>query len=313
MKASMTLVTAMIAFAVTTATPEATAAACGDYVTSDIQLTANLLDCPGIALQVSGQSDLVIDLNGFRVASAASSEASIAIRDSRNVRLVGGSVGGVNTGVAVSGSNHIYLEDLDIYGTDTGVYLWSVQESEISFSRFTSNRQPIAIDDVGVANRNAVTANDFSDNRGGVLIRMSNSNRVEGNTFRRNTGAVAIASSSGNVIERNGMFDGNHAVSISAREPGGGGSHSNQIRGNKMYDNLYGLIIRTPKTDRNWSKYNEVTKNAFRGGSSGVEILGPRAYRTEISENGFYDIDGSAITDQGTRSIVQLNHCSGGC
>lgn len=304
---------ALVTFALTLVAPQVDAAACGDLVESDVRLTADLVNCPGPALEVLGQSDLVIDLNGFRVASAAGVEATIRIHDSRNIRLIGGTIGGEQTGVAVNRSNQVYLEDLDVEGTDLGVYLWSVHDSEISFSRFTNNRMPIVIHDEGLANRNAVISNHFNDNSGGVLINGSHRNRVEGNSFRRNTGAVSIASSSGNLVERNGMFDGNQAVSISGREPSGDGSNSNQIRGNKMYDNLYGVIIRAPKSDRNLSKYNEITKNAFRGGSSGLEILGPRAYRTEVSENGFYDIAGPAITDQGTRTIIQFNNCSGGC
>lgn len=302
----------LFAFALTMAVPYASAA-CGDYVTSDIQLTADLVDCPGIALQVSGQSDIVIDLNGFRVSSLASAEASIAIRESHHVRLVGGSVGGANTGVAISNSNHIHLEDLNIEGTDNGVYLWSVHDSDISFSQFTNNRLSIAIDDMGLANRVAVTFNHFDDNAGGVLIRRSNNNQVAGNTFRRTDGAVTLASSSGNQIENNGMFDSNIGVVISGLEPNAEGSHSNQIRGNKLYGNSTGLLIQAPKSNRNWNKYNEITKNAFRGGAAGIVINGPKAYRTEISENGFYGIDGEAIKDRGTRTVIQFNNCSGGC
>ncbi len=309
----MKTLAALVTFALTLVAPHVNAAACGDLVESDIRLTADLVNCPGPALEVRWQSDLVIDLNGFRVASAAGVEATIRIHNSRNIHLIGGTVGGDRTGVTVTGSNQVHLEDLDVEGTDLGVYLWSVHDSDISFSRFTNNRMPIVIDDEGLDNGNAVTSNHFNDNRGGVLIKGSHRNRVEGNSFRRTTGAVSIAGASGNLVERNGMFDGNHAVSISGREPSGDGSHSNQIRGNKMYDNLYGVIIRAPKSDRSLSKYNEITKNAFRGGSSGVEVLGPKAYGTQISENGFYAIDGSAITDQGTRTIIQFNHCSGGC
>ncbi|MFK7915776.1 MAG: nitrous oxide reductase family maturation protein NosD [Pseudomonadales bacterium] len=293
------------------ASPVALGLSCGETLTRDTTLTEDLTDCPDTGLLVTGGTGMVIDLNGHTISGAkGNNSAGVMIVESKGVKVIGGTITGFSSGVAVNDSRYVTVENLDLDNLGEGVYLLKARSSKVIHSRFKSNFTGVAMDSEGTASGNEVLNNDFIGNSSAVLLRQSNDNRVSHNTFRNNTGAIGLTSSSANEVVGNGIYDNVNGISISQEDAAAAGANSNLIQGNKLYNNNLGLILYVPPGHANYNKYNHIERNAFRGGVTGVDIGGLRNYRTIVRGNSFYAMTDRAVDDRGTRTELSANSCS---
>jgi hypothetical protein len=94
------------------------ALACGQLVTTDVTLTADLLGCPGDGLIV-GASDVTVDLNGHSI-TGSDAGAGVLIGSAKNVSVINGSIRGFEFGIRLF-AGPTRIEGLTISSNDTGV------------------------------------------------------------------------------------------------------------------------------------------------------------------------------------------------
>lgn len=240
--------------------------ACGDVVTSDVVLDANVGPCPDGGI-VIGADHVTLDLNGHRVfgTEAPGDGAGILVQGRTGVTVTNGTVSLFDAGVAILGGSGNRV---------TGIG---------------------AISNVGSGDT------DFGD---GIAIGSSSGNTVSGNRVVANGPFSGIgvfgAASTGNVIEGNAIV-GNDAVDVTDAHHGdpSGTQQTDGIRlepltsGNTVTENvvrgsgLDGIAVFFRSTD-NVVRGNDVRGNGFHDKThrkgSGI-ILFNRADRNRIEAN----------------------------
>src|SRR5688572_14718159 len=95
---------------------------CGDVVTEDVVLNADLLECPGDGLVVAGD-DVTVDLNHHRV-DGTGTGAGVRIM-AREVTLRHGAITDFGAGVQVhsEGPEDAWLADLNVSFSNRGIVL----------------------------------------------------------------------------------------------------------------------------------------------------------------------------------------------
>lgn len=268
------------------------APACGETITEDMTLDADLT-CDGGTALVIGADGITLDLAGHTVSSAcdaADCSDSIGI-DNRGgydgLRVNDGGVNAVGTAVAIAGATRNRLDGLTIEGGgyqrsySHAISLVDTSESQIVHTATNGGDPSILL--------HRSTENRIIDNRieGGIAIRAgdaihleahSNDNEVRNNTWgtssftalliersRRNAvagnvddgfvGAVVLDHANANVLVHNDVSGGQYAAFEL------GDSDRNRIRHNRAEN---GLEI---DGDGNRIKYNRVTPPAFASSS----------------------------------------------
>lgn len=188
----------------------AAAVACGDTITADVTLTADLTGCSGDGLIVAADG-VRIDLNGHAV-SGSGVGTGITVSGA-NVSVANGAVRGFDVGVSSSfgSGNGTRLAGLTVTANRTGV---------VAFSQSgTLDRSTIAMNTgtgVRVAGANSWTIEDsqITDNAGGGMVSLQSLfTTIARNTIARNGGNgidflfhVDVATVSDNVVARNGGY-----------------------------------------------------------------------------------------------------------
>jgi len=86
--------------------------ACGDTITTDTRLTANLVDCRGAGL-VIGADGVTLDLGGHTVdGDGAGDDVGVDVADHRRVTIANGAVREFTEGVLVVGASEITIRRL---------------------------------------------------------------------------------------------------------------------------------------------------------------------------------------------------------
>lgn len=186
------------------------AVACGDTITADLTLTANLTGCSGDGLIVAADG-VRVDLNGYVVAgSGAGTGIGVSGAD---VSVVNGYVRGFDVGVSSSfgSGNGTRLAGLTVTANRTGVVAFSqsgvIDRSTIAFNTGDGFR--------GVAARGwTIADSQISDNAGaGVVLSDALFTNITRNTIARNGGIgidfqfhVDVATVSDNVVAHNGSY-----------------------------------------------------------------------------------------------------------
>jgi Right handed beta helix region len=186
------------------------AVACGDTITADVTLTADLTACSGDGLIVAADG-VRIDLNGHAV-SGSGVGTGITVSGA-NVSVVNGAVRGFDVGVSSSfgSGNGTRLAGLTVVANRTGVVAFS-QSGVIDRSTIAFN----AGDGFHGVSARAWTIEDsqISDNAGaGMVLSEALFTNITRNTIARNGGIgidfqfhVDVAMVSDNVVARNGGY-----------------------------------------------------------------------------------------------------------
>jgi hypothetical protein len=187
-----------------------TALACGDTITTDVTLTANLTSCPGDGLIVAADG-VTVDLNGHSVrGSGAGTGITVSGAD---VSVVNGLVGGFDVGVRSSfgSGDRTRLSRLTVTGNGTGVVANS-QSGVLDQSTIALNAGAGLT--VAGANSWTIEHSQVTDNGGaGMVLFQALFTTIAGNTVSHNAGNgiefrfhVDVATVSDNLVARNGGF-----------------------------------------------------------------------------------------------------------
>jgi len=260
------LVCAVLALAASP--PAATAAGlhCGDSVTADTVLTADISECDSGLFVV--RDGVTLDLNGHTV-SGTQRGFGIAVAGRRAVTIQNGTVSGFRVEVSVSDSSDVTVRDMSLTGGHDGATFFGVARGTLTRSYFSGNDASAAFaadaTDLRIAGNTARrNGAGFSgiDVTGGTVA----GNTVNGQTFY----GLIFLNSIGVVFEEN-RFEENGGVGM-------------QIGGDASADDL-------------------VARNrAWRNGADGIEVAAPGSTLTRNTAffNGGFGIDaGAGVLDGG--------------
>ena len=219
--------------------------ACGETITADTTLTADLLGCPGDGL-VIGAGGVTLDLAGHRIGGdgvpgLAGPDRGIVAEGRTGISVVRGHVEGFDFGIVLDHTTGAVLRRLDVRGvTGRGLQLQNG------------------------SNGNLVEGNASSENgRSGIALLDSSGNLVRRNRVVDNalTGIRGVGAT-GNMVEAN-VASGNGNDGIAFAD----GSDGNRFAGNAISDSQWGVLLLG-------SSYNLVRGNRVDRVALGVAVEG---------------------------------------
>jgi parallel beta-helix repeat protein len=239
------------------AAPAAAQPACGDTLTQDTTLTADL-SCPSAAGLTIGAPGIVVDLGGHRI-----STGSVAIRNDgfdgvtiRNGMLDGGSGGALLTDAADN-----TIRDVEVDATTTGIWLRRSPGARILSSSFRSAALLVHEGSDGTLVRDSL----FTAFEGFLNINGSSDSRVVHNTFwTSRQQPIGLSDAHRNVIRHN-AFVNQLSDLMSLRN-----SNDNVISDNAFAQ--YGPYARGRAVAVTDSSRNRFRDNTFAGSPVGFAI-----------------------------------------
>ena len=195
--------------------------ACGDTITTDTTLIADLVDCPSNGL-VIGADDITLDLNGHTIDGDGAlvdpcedETCDVGVDNGAgysNVTVVGGTVKEFGFGIRVGGGDDNRLSRLTV--TDNilaGILVFESTHLRVEHNAVTRNGLDTDFSGIaafamadGVLVRNRVADNGDI----GLFAEGIDGNRIVGNTFSGNPEAGLLFEGSGNVVSRNRLIGG---------------------------------------------------------------------------------------------------------
>ncbi|MEA2156301.1 MAG: hypothetical protein QOE11_2441 [Solirubrobacteraceae bacterium] len=206
--------------------PSAPALHCGDVVTANVHLTADLVDCAGAGLVV-GADDIVIDLGGHTISGSHSGDAGID-------DFAG------HDGITVThGAVHDFATGLAFFGTRgnrvAGVTVTTVDFAGVLLVDATDNR---------------IEDNRLADVGNGVFLFRSSRTRIRRNEITDTTGAgiEVDGASADNEITRNRIertFDVGIVVAVFDDDPNAPAEFptGNKVAENQLSANSFGILL----------------------------------------------------------------------
>jgi parallel beta-helix repeat protein len=206
--------------------PRVPALHCGDVVTADVHLTADLVDCPGAGLVV-GADNILIDLGGHTISGSHSSDAGIDdFAGHDGITIIHGAVRSFATGVAFVGTR--------------GTRVAGVTVTTIDFAGV------LLVD----ATDNQIQDNQLSDVGSGVFLFRSSRTRIKRNEITDTSGAgiEVDGASADNEIARNRIvrtFDVGIVVAVFDDDPNAPPEFptGNKVADNQLRANSFGILL----------------------------------------------------------------------
>jgi parallel beta-helix repeat protein len=254
---------------------------CGDTITTDTRLTANLVNCSeGLVIGVDG---ITLNLNGHRIGGAGLDGVGIDVEGHRDVTIENGAVTGFSEGVFVLGGDDITIRRMT--STDAGhggilldggrgvtIIASLVRRSGAGIIVTRSNRV--------LVRGNRVSASAF----GGIPVFASRHVVIEANTVTRCHGDMGIGLVRGSSQNR---VVGNRVARSGAGIVAADGASHNVIAGNIVRRNEGGVILDVGTHD-NLVVANVIDRSAFEGiavvGSDGNFVARNRVTRSGLAD-----------------------------
>jgi hypothetical protein len=215
--------------------------ACGDTITTNVTLEADLTGCLGAGLIV-GADDITIDLDGHQIQSGVFNVAP-GIDNSAGhdgVRIKDGRITGFSTGVVLDGADDNVLRDIDAVSNAHGIGLSASDRNRIVGGEVKSNGYDIRLGSGIViqngSDDNRVVGVDVGSNQGDNLaIVTSTGNTVVDSTVTGSvSSAVNVYDSPGTRIANNTLTAGTIALSVLMED-----SHDSQVVDNALVRGVY--------------------------------------------------------------------------
>jgi parallel beta-helix repeat protein len=213
--------------------------ACGDTITTDTTLYADLVDCPSNGL-VIGADDITLDLNGHTIDGDGAlvdpcedETCDVGVDNGAGhskVTVVGGTVKEFGFGVLVGGADDNRLGRLTV--TDNILSGTLVFDStHLRITRSTISRNGLDSDFSGIAAfamRDGVIAHSRIAHNGdiGLYAEGIDGNRITGNRFSGNPEAGLLFDGSGNVLSGNHVIRNGDGIALAGDD--------NVVRGNHI-------------------------------------------------------------------------------
>jgi Right handed beta helix region len=295
---------------------------CGDTVTQDTTLTADLLDCPGDGL-VIGADGITVDLGGHTISGqiiSGSNLEQVGIDNSaghddvtvRNGRVEFFYHGGIH--LVGADRNRVEGVTLDLFH-DFGILLEGG-----SANRFTGNSVtrpgPVGIGVYGTprpSRDNLIAGNaTISANTANIALRFGT---VTGTVIEDNQadesqgeeqwgGSITVSSGgdrvAGTVVRRN-RLDTNFGVALFVGE----GAAGTVVERNSL-DDSFGRAI-SSEGDRTLVRANTITSNLFPGSTGFGVVIDPTAADNRVDANSMDRPGFVGVDDSGTRTVTTAN------
>ncbi|WP_344841713.1 right-handed parallel beta-helix repeat-containing protein [Kribbella ginsengisoli] len=198
---------------------------CGETITTDLKLRADLIDCPGVGL-VIGADNITVDLNGHTIdgdntqADCPSDSpcdigvSNLAGHDGVIVR--GGVIRQFAVAVFADGAGRIRLRQLTVRN-NFGVGIVVVDSTD------------------AVIQKNRVTGTDGT----AVVLVGVRGGTVENNTLDHNNHGIAAANGSSRITIVRNVLSQQRGSALDL----GGGATGNRVEGNRLTDNGDGIVL----------------------------------------------------------------------
>ena len=276
---SVCLSSLALALAVLGATRAEAAAVCGQTITVDTTLTANL-SCQGDGI-VIGAPNVTLDLGGYTITgdgelrdSGVNNEAGHA-----GVKITNGAVTGFGEGVLLTRAAANRVTGLQASGNHLGVVLDSSSNNVLKRIEATKN----LIDGIFLvrSSHNKLVRNAINDNEDhGILLLGSTRNLLKRNKTNRNLEGIDVKSTEAEGESSRNRIQKNRAIGNSDEGIELTGSDRNTVRANKASVNGgYGFLVVGPAV-ANKLKRNKATHNERDG-----IVVGPEGDKTRLSGN----------------------------
>jgi len=294
--------------------------ACGDTITSDTRLTANVVDCTGVGL-IIGADGITLDLNGHRVEGDGSGDdVGIDLAGRRGVTIANGTVRAFGEGVLVVDSSEVELRRLTSADQRHGGITVDRSSDVIitgNVVRHSGAGMIVLRSEAVLVGRNHVSGTEFggipvfesrqvriadntvtssSDAAVGLFAGSSHS-EVTGNRLSRSGAGVALnADASGNVIAGNTIAHNASGVIVDV------GTHDNRILDNVVEDSTFeGVAV--VGSDGNLIARNRVVRNGGTEAAGGIVVIPWPEDPAETSDANAL-VDNVAIDNQGDGIVV---------
>jgi parallel beta-helix repeat protein len=261
---------------------------CGDTITVDTTLDADLLDCSSNGI-VIGADDITLDLNGHTIDGDDAlvdpcpenefCDVGVANDGYKGVRIKGGNISEFAFGVFLFGARRNGLSDLSTTeNVFSGILLVETSRSRVRGSTSSGNAGPDS--GVGITlfeshNNRIVHNRSFSNAELGIHLDRSNHNYVGNNVVRRNPEDGIILQGDRNQIVGNRVMRNSITITLFTGNAHGVG---NVVRRNHVRRAPRGGIAIDPAIERTVVKRNHV----FRAGGDGILVGNPT---TKVTRN----------------------------
>jgi parallel beta-helix repeat protein len=237
--------------------------ACGDVITKDTTLHADLVACPGDGL-VIGADGITLDLNGHSIeGTGIGGGTDIVYGDTRNgvdntsghsaVTVENGEVTRFEVGVKLYEADSNHLTGLELHETNAGVLPLESDANLIDFNNSYANGYGFYIYE---SDRNAVVDNQLTANAFGMYPVESSDNRIERNTIEASQflGMQVTDESNRNVI-RDNVIHYSRSVGLLVSD-----STDNLVEDNRLTDHaVEGIIF--AQTERTLARRNRISSS----------------------------------------------------
>lgn len=310
----------------------AKAVSCGDSITTNLTLTADLHCTTGFAALEVFANDITIDLNGFRL-SGTTDLAGILTSGFDNLEVKGGVISGFWAGVNTGRSDGLKVHNTIIANVGHAVVIAMGNNAHLYDNDFLfTTASAVAINNrvAGLtANNNVVENNEFYQNFAGVricgddadfnvvrnnliwqssdygvhLIQSSN-NIINNNTILdAGLAAIRLNNSSFNTMRRNSLREGRIGLSILANaggaclEAGRNKSHKNRFIGNHSSGFETGVFLGLGTVTTREVYRNRIIGNKLYNNDTGI-YFNTDAHRNNATGNGYFGTT-TEVTDMG--------------
>jgi parallel beta-helix repeat protein len=226
---------------------------CGQTITRDTRLTADLANCPATGITIDA-NNVTLDLNGHTIDGAGRETGVVIAAGRRGVRVSGGTISEFVDGLHVfAGGAHTLLGDLTATrNADFGILVEDSSDTLIADNRATHNTWGILL---ARSHGNTVTRNTASGNGAdtGILLFDETDDTVADNQVEDNdTGITLIGGGADNAVLRNRVtLNAGSAIDVS--------TSGNLIEANRSHDNGHGVVLAGAAANDNVVRDNVIT------------------------------------------------------
>ena len=280
---------------------QANALSCGEVVTTNTTLTADLFCNSGYTALEIGDDNITLDLNGYTL-SGTRDLVGISVYGKNKVKIKGngGGLKGFWAGINSSESNQLQVNGTTFYDLDAGVIISAGSEGLIANNDFIYiNGQGVFIANFIAgkqANNNTVTNNEFYQSSTGIYVCGDHSDK---NTLTKNLiwlsqdRGIHLVRSDNNVLQDNDVIEsGETAIRLDD-------SARNQIKSNSLKKGRVGLEILAGSSGACLeSGLQRSFKNVYQGNHTfefetavimGTGVTSNSVYSNLLNDNKLYD------------------------
>jgi parallel beta-helix repeat protein len=284
---------------------QASHVACGDFVTADVTLDSDLIDCPGNGLLIRA-SGVTVDLGGHTIDGTGSGLGVVTLPRVAHATIRNGTVRQFHDAIVVDGRGHV-IRDCTVAQSHDGILLSAV------FDGLVENVSAWGNDGSGInapeATRVAMVRNHLFDNAAGVGGVSPTDSLIAHNLVERNTFyGIRFFAAAGTTFERNSV-DANGDFGIFLEEA---------LTGNRILRNRVSRTGGDGIRLEEQSGSNVLERNSSdRNTDDGFDIAGPGAtlVRNSAARNGDLGFDaplGVALAERNkTRHNGNPAECAG--